>query len=265
MAFPDVARVVYDNNPLEEVICQLRFPPILKIDVETPAVFQERIRGAYPFYKTKPAVKLPAGLPPELAAVIAKELPLAGGQTAHEFTSRDEKWILSLTREFIALTCRSYDRWENFKEHLREPLAALQELYNPAFFTRIGLRYRDLIRRSRLGLNQTSWAELLKPWIAGPYASPEVAGDSQRTAGELVIRLPNDRGLVQVHHGLVADESTGESCYLLDADFYHDQQTEPSHAIEHLDFLNKQSRLFFRWCITDRLHQAMGPVSIPGN
>ena len=48
MAFPEVERVIYERNPLDEVICQLRFPAILKID-EPPIAFQEQIRTRYPF------------------------------------------------------------------------------------------------------------------------------------------------------------------------------------------------------------------------
>jgi uncharacterized protein (TIGR04255 family) len=259
MAFPDAKRVIYDKNPLEEVICQLRFPPILKIDTESPSGFQERIRTDYPFYKAKPGLRLPAGIPGELASMIASELPHGHGLAAHEFTSRDEKWTLSLTREFLALTCRSYDRWENFKEHLRVPLDALQALYSPAFFTRIGLRYRDVLRRSTLGLEEAGWAELLQPWIAGALAIHEVAQDVDHSATELVLRLPDRHSRVRVHHGLAADDKGQEQSYVIDADFFHDQQTEAPHAIERLDFLNKQSRLFFRWCIQERLHEAMRP------
>ncbi len=259
MAFPDAPRVIYEANPLEEVICQLRFPPILRIDTEPPAAFQERVRESYPFYKSKPALKLPAGLPAELVSLMDTNFPLGAGQVAHEFGSRDERWVLSMTRDFLALTCRKYERWETFKERLRGPLDALLELYSPAFLTRIGLRYRDLIQRSVLGLEQTSWADLLQPWVAGALASPVVAADVEHSARELVIRLPDGRSRVRVHHGLAADDRTREQSYVIDADFFDDQQTEPPHAVQRLDFLNKQSRLFFRWCIQEQLHQAMRP------
>lgn len=263
MAFPDKPRVIYEKNPLEEVICQLRFPTILKIDTEAPAAFQESIRADYPFYKSRPALKLPEGLPADVATLLVKDLPL-GGQVAHDFTTRDEKWTAGLTREFLALTCRSYDRWENFKRLLAGPLNALQTFYAPAFYTRIGLRYRDIIRRSSLGLEQVGWADLLKPWVASAFGSSDVAADVEHSGHELLIRLPDGRSRVRVHHGTVLDEATKETCYVIDADFFADQQTEPPHALERLDSLNKQARLFFRWCIEDRLHEAMRPNPVPG-
>ena len=50
MPFPEVKRIIYKKNPLDKVICQLRFPTILKIEKEIPAEFQERIRKEFPNY-----------------------------------------------------------------------------------------------------------------------------------------------------------------------------------------------------------------------
>lgn len=257
MSLPEVDRVIYEKNPLDEVICQVRFPTILKIEADLPAAFQERIRSRYPLYKTRPIGKLPAGLPEDLANLLAVDFPLLPSGKAHEFSSADKEWKVSLTKEFLALSCARYERWEAFKDHLREPLLALEEIYRPTFYSRIGLRYRDVIRRSVLGLDM-EWSELLQPWIAGIIAKPEIAGQTQELSGEFVLRLLS-HGMVRVRHGLALDDARQEQCYLIDADFFDDAQTEPSHAFGKFDHLNRQSRYLFRWCIRDRLHQAMQP------
>ena len=150
MAFPDAERVIYDKNPLVEVICQLRFPPVLRIDVDPPAAFQERVRADYPFYELKSAVQFPAGVPPEIAQLVGAGLPFAG-QKWHEFASQDRAWDLKLSREFISLACRSYTRWEDFRQRLAGAFEALMTQYRPSFVTRIGLRYQDIIRRALAG------------------------------------------------------------------------------------------------------------------
>lgn len=48
--FSDSERVHYAKAQLAEVVCQLRFPSILRIAAEEPADFQERIRATYPRY-----------------------------------------------------------------------------------------------------------------------------------------------------------------------------------------------------------------------
>jgi len=46
--FPVVEDVHLANAPIREVICQVRFPTILRIAQGEPAEFQERIRGNFP-------------------------------------------------------------------------------------------------------------------------------------------------------------------------------------------------------------------------
>jgi hypothetical protein len=41
----DYPRVIYKRNPIIGVVCELRFPPILRIAAEPPVAFQEWIRG----------------------------------------------------------------------------------------------------------------------------------------------------------------------------------------------------------------------------
>ena len=54
MPFPETSqKIIYKKNPLDRVICQLRFPPILKIDTELPDKFQESIRNDFPEFQEK--------------------------------------------------------------------------------------------------------------------------------------------------------------------------------------------------------------------
>ena len=166
MPFPEVERVIYTTNLIDEVICQFRFPPVLRIDSGPPADFQDRIRDRFPLYRVKANVPFISGIPDNLAPMLKG---VSFGQTTHvhEFISKDEKWILSLAAESISLRCRQYERWENFKDYFRVPILALEELYRPSFYSRVGLRYRDLICRSKVDLSGVKWDELLQPWITG--------------------------------------------------------------------------------------------------
>ena len=44
-------RVIYENNPLIEVIIQYRFPKILALNSKDPIEFQDRIKDEYPIYQ----------------------------------------------------------------------------------------------------------------------------------------------------------------------------------------------------------------------
>lgn len=261
MPFPILDRVLYEMNPLAEVVCQVRFTPILRIDTELPAGFQEEIRSEYPKYQQANSLSLPANIPPEVVQMMTAQLPFVHG--AHEFTSRDEAWKVSLTRDFLALTCRRFDRWETFRGRFSVVLNAMERHYHPSFFTRVGLRYRDEFYRSKLGLADTPWSELLKPAITGTVGVPELTGDVEGFQTVTVMRLPQENGKCGFRSTLALNEPDHEQVFVLDSDFFTEQQTETAHAITKLDAINVQADNFFRWCITDRLHHAMRPQPVP--
>jgi uncharacterized protein (TIGR04255 family) len=265
MPFPESPRVIYENNPLAEVICQLRFPSILRIDSEVPYRFQERVREEYPLFEENQGADVKLNLSPEVAKIIGSASPvsLRSGKSSYEFISDDGMRKVSLTRDFLALSVAKYERWENFKSNLNLPLNALVEEYSPAFYSRIGLRYKDIIRRSTLGMENESWAVLLKPHIAGELSSEDVAEDIDHAVREVGIRL-SESSRVVIRHGLVQlrEGDKVEDCYLIDSDFFIDQKMEISDASEILDVFHKQAGRLFRWCISDRLHDAMHPQPI---
>jgi uncharacterized protein (TIGR04255 family) len=259
MPFPSADRTVYRKNPLAEVICELRFPPILKIDVEHPAVFQEGIRVAYPLYEEQ-GTGLPAnGIPPEVLALLSNNQ--AARQLTRRFVSADSVWRVTLGRESFAVSTRHYTRWEDFRRHLDEPLAVLARVYAPAFFVRVGLRYRNVIRRDRLNLQGRAWSELLRPHVAAEFGAPGVIeADVTHAAHEVRLALDRHESTVVLRHGLAKTRSS-ESVYSIDADFSRDTRTGVNDAGDVLDYFNERSRSLFRWCIQDVLHAAMEPMA----
>jgi uncharacterized protein (TIGR04255 family) len=260
MEFPESEHAIYENNPLEEVICQVRFPPILRIDAEVPADFQDDIRHSYPLFREERGVELGPRVPPEIAAALARESGPA--QAKYSFLSDDEREAIALTRGFLALTCRAYECWAVFREHLETALQALRNRYDPPFFTRVGLRYKNVICRSKLQLRDASWHELLKPPIAGELATGEIAAHVLSAARQIEIALDREGTQVRVRHGLVKGPNGDEECFTIDSDFFTDNKTEIDNVFPILDYFNEQAARLFRWCIDDRLHTAMRP-SVP--
>jgi len=128
MNLPEFERVIYKRNPLIEVVYQLRFPPILKISHQEPVEFQDTIRFKYPLFETTRAQ-----LPSEISQVVQQlGLPLQG-DVAYNFKSEDQRWSLFLTKDFIALTTSSYERYEQFKQRLEEALGIFEAIYSHPF------------------------------------------------------------------------------------------------------------------------------------
>jgi len=260
---PESGRVVYEKNPLVQVLLQLRFPALLKIASEPPSAFQDKIRSEYPVLtELQPNVLgLPVGLPSSLAQAVQATLPV-NIAVGYEFGSADGVWKVNLSRDFLSLSTSEYRRWEEFRGHLQTPMAALQGLYSPSFFTRIGLRYQDLIERSSLGLSDVQWSDLLQPHICGPLAVANVAPAVEATYGQTLIRFPEFSGRVRMNFGIVQKPNSSEDCFLIDSDFFTDERIDIAHVSRILDYFNKQSGKLFRWCIKDRLHDALQPTAV---
>jgi uncharacterized protein (TIGR04255 family) len=263
--FPESARVVYRRNPLIEVICQLQIPPILRISAEPPVAFQEMVRAEYPLFSEKfpdVNIEMPAGVPPAIAEIIKRTVP-ARKLIGYDFTSADQAWKVSLTRDFLSLSTHQYSHWEDFRLHLESPLRAFTAVYAPAFFSRVGLRYQDLIQKSRLDLPaETKWSELIKPQFAGVHAVPELEGHIEESVGQLLINLPQFGGKVRMNFGIVTTVAKNEKCFLIDSDFYREERTKIDAVDGVLNYFNKQCGNLFRWCIEDRLAQAMEPQPV---
>jgi len=262
MPFPDVQRVIYKRNPLEQVICQLRFPPILKIDAEIPAEFQDKVRKDYPNFSEISEWKkvgIPRAVKGQIPPEALRQVLQPPGNKNYEFSSENGQWQVNLTRTFIALTADNYERWEEFKDKLVDPLDALIAVYSPAHFSRIGLRYINVIRRSVLDLGDVSWSDLLQPYVLGILSSPGVGEHVQNFENRYEIRLSDGESVARVTTGFVQHVDDGEIGYMIDNDFYNTDKTSLDAAIEKLDYFNKRASRLIQWCITDRLHQAMEP------
>jgi uncharacterized protein (TIGR04255 family) len=261
MIFPDSPRVKYKKNPLEQVICQLRFPTILRIGSHPPVEFQEGIRQQFPVLHINEESNI--SVPQEVMQLFPAAMQAAFKRNkTYVFISENESWTLSLNEESIALTTSQYSRWEEFKDYLDGALNLFVEIYKPTFFSRIGLRYRDVIKRSKLGMsNSVSWSELLKSHIAGELAQGPIESAVVEKISHLLIKLDDDIGFVRLQHGIATDEEK-ENCYLIDSDFFSEDRIRFNDAISLLDKFNSNGRRLFQWCITEKLHDAMAPEAI---
>lgn len=265
MPFPEAERVIYRNNPLHQVICQLRFPPILRIDTEEPAAFQERIRQSFPEFRAlhdDGNAPLPQSLSQSLPSEM-RDLLSPIKNLGFQFFTRGELWIVTLAKDFVALETSQYTRWEDFLASMDSVMNALVHVYRPAYFTRVGLRYRNVIDRRRLGLEHTEWRELIAEFVLGHLALNETSDFVVEQQSKSLLRLNENGDLLRTVYGHVTDKE-GDSdniLYLLDHDFYTNIDMEEKDVITRLAAYNLLNGRLFHWSIKESLHNAMGPES----
>lgn len=255
-------RCRYGANPLMEVICQLRFPEILSISANPPAEFQEAIRADYPQFHRRQD-RLPPKLSGTPGNLTVENQPES---VNYQFTSADGIWRVNLTGKFISLSCSRYTCWEAFAEHLDKPLAAFIQIYKPAWFERIGLRYVNAISREELGLSGTRFSELITPCYLGPLADAELAeaGTSRCTVDlETAIR-GGCRLKLHAGPGMVRRQGREdkETKFILDMDLFLPGKVPVNLSAGALQTLHSQAFPIFRGAVTETLHEAMEPDQI---
>ena len=255
--FSNEDRVIYQKNPLGEVICQIRFPQILMIETEIPASFQEAVRDDFPRYSTRkecPAPKI-TGIPGNLS------LENPPKTVNHLFVSDDGTWRINLTSQYISLACNRYTCWEDFAEKLDKPLAAFIKIYKPAYFERVGLRYINFLSRKALDLEGVPFRELITPAYLGLLGEDDVteAGMGRCSVdAELPIRS-GCRVKLHAGPGIIRgrNQQDTEVKFVLDFDLFMPGKVPVNFAAGALQTLHSQAWPLFRGAITDKLHNAL--------
>lgn len=263
MTFPDAPRVVYKKNPLTKVICQLKFPPILKIDTEIPDKFQEKIRDGFPEYREKGQIALPIfkNAQIDIPADVLQAFK-STGNTNYEFASEDKVWTINLTRTFISLSTTKYEKREEFREHLNVPQQAFIDIYKPTAFSRVGLRYIDIIKKSELKLDDVPWSELLKPHFLWLLGSSDVNENIRSFQATCEIELDDKISIARIIMGLVDGQESEEECLMIDTDFFTTKKTAITDVDSKLNYFHEQGSNLIQWLITEPLHKAMEPEKL---
>ncbi len=256
-------RVIYEKNPLIEVIIQYRFPKILALNTKDPIDFQEAIKGEYPIYQLTLenqqeisfAINQNNAAPP-VPSIIQKQ-PVRN----HTFISSDGTYKINLTNEFISISTLSYHRWEEMISHLRTPLAAFEEIYKPPFYERIGLRYIDAFSRNELELKDVPWNELINSAWLGAFA----CADEDRVINsglDAEYLLDQKTARAKIHTGLGTINNNPERVFVVDGDFMKIEMIRPVDGYGVLEYLHSNAKEFISDVIMEKLHLAMKPEMV---
>ena len=174
--------------------------------------------------------------------------------TNYQFMSADGVWRINLTS------------WEEFAGKLDQPLAAFIQIYQPAYFERVGLRYLNFISRLRLGLEGTPFSQLIAPCYLGPLAEADVAENAvTRCTMDFELSLRGGcRAKIHAGPGLVkrGGHEDKEVKFIFDQDLYMPGQLPLNLAVGALQTLHHQAGSLFRGAITQTLHEAMKPEAL---
>jgi len=250
LRFPIVPDVPLEHSPLSEVVCQVKFPPVLKLAEQAPVDFQDRLRHRFPGFNEQHGImlRLEAGEGrPSIAAEMSGRM--------YGFRSSDEATFATLSVDFFALTTHRYTIWGEFAADLALIHEAVVDIITPPYATRIGLRYVNTLTAASSGKETIDEiAGMLRPELTSLLQTD--AWDSPIEMVNTVV-IPDGEGKMILRIGLLPQAQ--EPGLSLDIDYYEEGQLPLENLIDRCERFHDVIYRAFRWCITDDAIAAFGP------
>ena len=238
--FPHVPDVRLANSPLVEVVCQVRFPPILRITKEDPIDFQEAVRHRFPELALEQGVVLRI---PGIGS--GDELGVDPKTRLYRFKSKDGASSISLTADFYALSSTKYSHWENFAADLELAHQAAQKVYQLPYATRIGLRYINRLTLENTGAqNREELLNMVRGELNALLLS-EGWTEPNELLSQLV--LSDDSAKLTLRSAYALEED--KPFLLLDYDYFEESRLPLEGLLERTNRYHQKIYDAFRWSI----------------
>lgn len=260
MPLPEYSQVRYARPPLRLVVCQVRFPSVLRIaDPAFVANFQDAVAGEYPKFRRE-----------QQLGVQVSNMRLA--ETSHvmsyRFSDAEGLWSVLLAEDSLTLEAYAYSSSEDLLRRFEHVTAAARDTLGIETRQRLGLRYVNEFRHPEK-TQLADWRDLFQPGFLGFAASvfDEPVGYAlqqvqvQRQDGLFVVRHGVLRGTTIPPHPSLSPSDPQGAFYLLDLD-YSDPRSVPldvTSSREQLRAYNHFSYRFFRWTLSENHHAALEP------
>lgn len=252
ISFPDKQEIPLTNPPLEEVVCQVRFPIILRITKDEPSEFQESVRARFPVLEWEQGVRvqLPGlgNIPEPLAEVQPK---------IFRFKSWDEETAVALAPDFYAVTMNNYVHWTVFAETLQFAHQAMLNIYQLSYATRIGLRY---INRLTLENTHSQTKNELFTLVCSELTAL-LQGETWQDTEEMSSLLVYKENDAQLNCRIKYEQVDDLPNIVLDFDYFEKGKLPLEGLIERCDNYHKRIYNAFRWFLHDDSLNRFGPVN----
>lgn len=234
----------YKLNFLKQAVCELRFPTLMELgDSRPPASFVAALRKEYPHLELANQVTIGVGAS-------------AGTSNAHIFRSSKLNWTVSLNQSSLSIETTAYPGFPQMRDRVLHVLDAAAKIIDSNFFTRIGLRYINVI-----DVDEDPTDGWVNPALVQPLLSRQFNGIHEY-AGRLQL-LADDGGCI-LQHGIRLKQPgrNGKAPppeYLLDIDSYRNDVALTDTA-EVLDAMHNQVFDVFDWSLgeSSRKHLSKG-------
>lgn len=224
---PKVASVHYQRNFLEKVVCELRFPTLYGLERgKPPASLANALRKEFPDHAIIDGLNITAGA--------------VGQDFGYSFANKKRKTSVSFRSSALSIETTAYRSFEDFMNCVLFVAEAAKEAIDSDFFTRLGLRYINVMPYERGGISD--W---INPALVSPLASG-IFGDPGEYSGRIVVA--DEVGGFLFQHGIGKHADSGKMKYLLDYDFWR-EDVDFSTLKSTMNELHEMEFGLFHWSL----------------
>ena len=240
--FPSAGRIELGKPPLQLVVCQVRFPPILELAAgHPPTKFQESVKDMYPVTHHDQTIEM---------RNVSGDSPILHPSHHWRFDDKDSQWTVTIGDTFLSLETTHYRQFSAFVERFDAVLKIASELFPIEIRDRVGLRYIDR-------LSQTLCPNLPENWRDSIHAEliplRAWSGDDEQQKGQLETRYAYDDRFLVIRASMVDKGFLGasEDEFVLDIDCFSADRLPVGDLRVLLGKFKEESYNVFRWAVGD--------------
>lgn len=254
-SIPTAEYARFRRNPIQLVVTQLRYHPILKVGEKVPD-FQDLVRGRFPAYSVQNG-----------QSVVFQGMGQAASVNQQRVFQFDkvpaESGRLALTTTSLSLESRRHVDRSEFQGDMVHAVGALAGVCGPVSATRLGVRYINVIDRevisAALGVD-VPWAEL----VTSEFRSvPTGLATPEGTVFSAEIRSAAGNGQMLIRYGLLPSGPGAQPQFRLDVDSYVEGDGPLADVSNHLPALSDNIYRVFRAAAGPALLQWMERMEAP--
>ncbi len=251
LSFGEHGDVLFAKAPLESVLCQLRFSPILAhLDAAGISGFQTAIRDEYP--ETEEEVDAAMSVGPQ-GASLQRSAPV------WRFADFSGAWRASIGVDFVALenTDAAAYSFDEFGRRLTAVLAAVDRTVHPGRSKRVGLRKVNVFEHPDVR-SIKGWRGFLSDDLIGLSGADDMPDDLSGDYAEAHFK-DGEGGTLSIRHGADPQDATK---YRLDLDYWNELSFDfgdQSAISEVLRAYADSMTAFFHRCLKEPMYRYLEP------
>lgn len=237
LSVPRQDPATFERNFIKTATCELRFPILLDLENRPPAKLASALRKEYPHYDKHANVNVRPGAGP------------VETENLYVFSARGGSWSVTFKSSSIALETNQYSGFKEFSERLSDVLNKTDAVIDSDFFTRVGLRYINILPVDQEDLKDWVNEALVGPLVGRNYGKVDIF--HQEVVGR------SEHGSFSFRHGIGGGKEPGKTHYVIDFDFFKEDVPE-DEAEQLVERLHEEGFSFFLWTLGTKGIERLG-------